>query len=180
MRNMNITRFGCLLLALLSLLSLTSCAQKTLTYELDLVATVQEKRLPKQELDNIAYQVREYVERHTRATFSRDFETAGDRLAYWVNAEMVDICGIITVKEALPDDDQPAQPSTPEIVGVQALIAFESFSEAANAMQWRYVLADLVYKDARWEVKSAQEQADRSLPSALSIDGQKVICVSQL
>jgi hypothetical protein len=173
-------RFGYLMMALLGLLSLTGCAQKTITYQLDLVATVQEGRLARQEVDNIAYQVREYVEGHTRATFSRDMETAADRLAYWVNADMVDVCGVIAVKEELPDDDQPAKSAAPEIVSVQVLITYESFAEAADAMQWRAVYADLIYKDEGWEVKSAEEQTDTSAPVTLTINGVDALCLNRL
>ncbi len=174
-------RFGYLYLvmALFGLLSLTGCAPKTITYQLDLVATVQNGQLARQDLNNIAYQAREYAESRVRANFSQDMESYQDRLAYWVNAEMVDICGVVTVKEKLPDDKQPATPTPPESISVQALITYNSFVEAANAMQWRTVYAELVYKDKRWEVKSAEEQTDQSPPVTLTINGQTALCLSQ-
>ncbi len=172
-------RFGYLVIVLLGLLSLTGCAPKTITYQLDLVGTVQDKQLARQEVDNIAYQAREYAERHVRRNFSQDMESYQDRLAYWVNAEMVDICGVITVEEKLPDGKQPATPTPPESISVQALITYNSFVEAANAMQWRTVYAELVYKDERWEVKSAQEQTDQSSPVTLAINGQNALCLRQ-
>lgn len=173
-------RFGHLVLALLGLLSLASCAPKTITYQLDLVGAVQEGQLARQDLDNIAYQAREYAESHVRSNFSQDMESYQDRLAYWVNAEMVDICGIITVEEKLPDEDkQPAKSATPEGISVQALIIYESYVESADAMQWRTVYAELAYKDERWEVRTAEEQTDQSSPVTLTINGQNVLCLPQ-
>ncbi len=166
-------RVSYVLLALLGLLSLASCAPKTITYQLDLVRTVQEGQLARQELDNIAYQAREYAESHVRSDFSQDMDSYQDRLAYWVNAEMLDICGIITVEEK-----QSTQSSAPENISVQALIVYQSFAVPANTMQLRTVYADLVYRDERWEVKSAQEQTDESPGIELTLDNHDVLWLS--
>jgi len=173
------TRVSYVLLALLGLLFPPGCAPKTVTNQLDLVGAVQNKQLARQELDNIAYQAREYAENHVRSNFSQDMESYQDRLAYWVNAEMVDICGIITVEEKLPNNDkQSTQSSAPENISVQALIVYQSFAEAANTMQLRTVYAELVYKDERWEVKSAQEQTDESPAIDLTLDNHDVYWLS--
>ncbi|MEJ5309943.1 MAG: hypothetical protein WHX52_09230 [Anaerolineae bacterium] len=84
-----------------------------------------------------------------------------------------------TVEEKLSDDKQSATPTPPESISVQALITYNSFVEAANAMQWRTVYAELVYKGERWEVKSAEEQTVQSSPVELTINGQPALCLNK-
>ncbi len=169
-RFISLARIGCLTMALFGLLVLAGCAQKSVTYQLDLVKLVQEERIPRQELDTIAYQVRESIESKVRKTLNQD------ALAYWVNAEMVDMCGIIILEDKPAAGGQGG--ATTEIVSVKVLITYQSYSMSADTMLLQLVSADVAYEDSQWEVKTAEVMSESSPAVDLKLDDHDVYCIS--
>lgn len=161
----------CLLAFLLGLLSLTGCSQKV-AYQEDLAVSIKAKRLQRKELDNIAYQVRETFEQRTREGFALDFESYDDRLTYWLNAEMVNICGLARL-EAEPTEEQPR----PEIVGANVVVIFKGFILSSDQSVDQVVYAALDYRDGQWQVTGVREITEKKSDVGFKLDGQEYHCV---
>lgn len=141
-------------------LILTSCVPGASPNEYDLTKTLNEGKFPSAEMDNIAYKLREAIEQNHR------WDT--EWLTYWTNAEMVGRCGKIKV-----NDLQEGKTDVPlklidlqEVVSIDAWVEYHSYTESQLingenvAPIARTVKGTVVYKDNRWEVKSAQEMTE--------------------
>lgn len=155
--------------------ALTGCT-KTFVYQEDLGDMVWKGKLPEKELDDISYQVREYIEHKTHQNFASDFGSFDDRLIFWMNADMEDIEGVATMSvkaKTAPGKPYPAQISPPWIVGVKVKVLYRGFIESSNEPKSQYVYAELEYNDKHWDVKSAKELTDQSQVVDLSVKDKK-------
>lgn len=140
--------------------ALASCLPGASPNEYDLTKSVKDGKFPSAELDNIAYAVREAIERNHR------WDT--EWLAYWANAEMITACGRIKVDNLqVGESDTPLEPiDLQDVVSVEAWVEYHSFTESqlinsANAVPIvKAARGTLVYKDGGWRVKSAEEMQD--------------------
>jgi len=111
-------------------------------------------------MDNIAYQLREAIEKNHRM----DTEW----LTYWANAEMVGRCGVINVNDLHEGKTEiPLKPiDLQEVVSIETWIEYSSYTELQlinnqnTAPISKTVKGTVVYKDGRWEVKSAEEMKE--------------------
>jgi hypothetical protein len=176
----NLRKWVYMVILLLNLASLAGCTS-TPTYKADLVLLYREKRLTRQDFNDIAYQVRKYAEENVRSNIGENPEAYTDRLGYWKNAEWVNICGLVTLKlspEPTPENNPTPQSIHFEIISADVEILYQGFMESANAMQLKYVSAQLVYENNHWVVKNAEGQTEQSL-AKLTLDGNNVHWLNQ-
>jgi hypothetical protein len=166
-----IQQFFCLIILLSGVILLNGCSS-SITVEEDLIRLVKKGDLPRQMLDNIVYEVRQKIEQDTHSSFALDMNTYEDNLTYWVNAEMVDMRGIITRKysgEPTPSDTHAT--ITPEILGVKTEILFKGFIASDDKSVWQYVLAELTYEDEQWVVQKYDFEDDDEVDPNLALEG---------
>lgn len=149
-----------LVIAIIFAVTLAACTPGNSANEYDLAQTINAGKFPASEMDNIAYQLREAIERNHRM----DTEW----LTYWVNAEMVGRCGTIKVNDLQEGKtDIPLKPvDLKELVSIEAWVEYHSntesqlFDSQSHSPVARTVKGTVVYKDGRWEVKSAEEMKE--------------------
>ncbi|MBN1536276.1 MAG: hypothetical protein JW908_06055 [Anaerolineales bacterium] len=140
--------------------TLSGCAPSASANKYNLTETINAGKFPSSEMDNIAYKLREAIEQNHRM----DTEW----LSYWVNAEMIGRCGTIKVNDLQEGKtDVPLKPiDLKELISIETWIEYESFTESQminkqnTAAVAKTVKGLVVYKDGRWEVKSAEEMKD--------------------
>lgn len=143
-----------------SAVSLSGCTPTTSANEYDLVQTINAGKFPKSEMDNIAYAVREAIEENYR------WDT--EWLTYWGNAEMVSRCGTIKVNDLQEGKTEvPLKPiDLEELVSIETWIEYEGFTESQMINKQnteavaKTVKGVVIYKDGRWEIKSAEEMKE--------------------
>jgi hypothetical protein len=165
-------KIGSLLVLMFASALLLGCSSST--YQTDLTNMVCNNRLPRQKVKDLAYQVRKFIKNQEKSNFSKDMGSYNDRLGYWSNAEMVDICGVINLK-----GDKEDLSKLSEIVSAKVIIFYEGFviSTKTNTPQFIYAEAD--FKNDRWQVKSAEEKTGEIVKSQQEIAGHMTSWLNQ-
>lgn len=163
-----------LVILILGTLFGSGCAPKTMAQTEDIVNLVQEGRLPRTDLDDISYDVREFIEKNTRGSFVVDMWSYTDALGYWVNAEMIDMCGTAEVEYSLeptPTATGATAPSPAKILKMNVLIIYESYVESLDQMQYQWVYAELIFKNGEWTIKQVAQEKDANAASRIAPEG---------
>lgn len=159
---------------LLTALAAVGCSPKTMTLTEDIVTLVQEGRFSRTDLDDISYDVRELIESKMRGSFVSDTWGYGDSLGYWVNAEMIDMCGTAVVEyslEATSTTEGVAAPDPGKIQKMNIVIIYESYVESLDQMQYQWVYAELTFKGSEWTIKQVAQENDSAASSRIAPEG---------
>lgn len=157
------------MVALSIALLLSGCSSKTATNEYDLIKLVNAGKLPASELDSIAIILRESVE--------QDFRIHTEWLYYWMNAQAIKMCGMVSVDtpQALETDLPLESINLQDVVLLVVKVEYHGETEtqfendSMDVPVVKIVEGKLVYKNDHWEVQSFEEQPDNYLPDICAI-----------
>ena len=143
---------------------LTGCSTGASSFQYDLITLVNLGKFPKSEINRITYS--------TRAAVEQNYRWDMDWLTYWKNAEAGNMCGKIRIKNMEEKDaDMPVEPvDLQEVETLTVWVEYYSNTESqlmnhtASSPFMKIVEGKLIYKDGRWEVRSAKEQSEVRLP----------------